>query len=76
MESYEVAHYWTPDGGVNESREVLYRTLDHAKAWARLNQEAEQMGIEIPGGVEWFNTPAHYLFEENYYIVEKVEIDE
>lgn len=76
MESYEVAHYWTPTESPNESREVLYRTLDYTKSWARLAQEAEQLEIEIPDGAEWFNAPAHRLFEENYYVMEKVEIDE
>lgn len=75
MESYEVVNCYTLLNETGECREVLYRTLDYTKAWAELARQAEILGIEIPDGEEWFNAPGKY-WTENYYMMEKVQIDE
>lgn len=74
MDGWEVANGYTFEGDKGECRDVKYRTLDYAKAWAHLERLAHTMGVELPDGETWFNCPRQG-FSENYYIMEWVEID-
>lgn len=75
MESYEVVNGYTIKGDLGECRDVQYRTLDRGKAWAELERLAHHRGIILPDGEMWFNHPQDG-FEENYFMMEEVEIDE
>lgn len=75
MDGWEVVNGYTLKDDRGECRDVKYRTLDQTKAWAYLEQIASRLGVELPDGETWFNHPVTWC-EENYYMMEWVEIDE